>query len=120
MALKITAREMEGVTVLALEGRIVLGEEALALRDKVKSLLAAGTKKLVLNLKNVTMVDSAGLDTLVIALNSAKSSGTSLRLCHLGARTNELLKITRLANVFEVSDSEADAVRALANRASAG
>jgi anti-sigma B factor antagonist len=119
MPLKITNREVDGVTVLTLEGRIVLGEETAALRSKVKELLAAGNKKLVLDLKNVTMIDSAGLDTLVIAHTSSKSSGATLRLCSLGSRTNELLQITRLVNVFEVSDSEADAVRALAKSASA-
>ena len=120
MALKITNHEVDGVAVLALEGRIVLGEETIALREEVKSLLAAGIKKLVLDLKNVTMIDSAGLDALVIAHNSAKSSGATLRLCNPGSRTNELLQITRLVTVFEVSDSEADALRALANRASVG
>jgi anti-sigma B factor antagonist len=120
MALKITDHEVDGVAVLALEGRIVLGEETVALGDKVKSLLAAGTKKLVLDLKNVTMIDSSGLDTLVTAHTSAKWSGATLRLCNLGSRTTKLLQITRLVNVFEVSDSEADALRALANRASVG
>src|SRR5579863_2093439 len=115
MALKITNREVDGVTVLTLGGRLVLGEEAGALRENVKTLLAAGKKKLVLDLKNVSMIDSAGLDELVTAHTSAKSSGATLRLCNLGPRANELLKITRLVNVFEVSDSEADAVRALAN-----
>jgi anti-sigma B factor antagonist len=119
MALKITNREVNGVAVLALEGRIVYGDESAALGEQVKSQLAAGKKKLVLDLKNVTMIDSAGLDVLVIAHTSAKSSGAALRLCNLGSRTNELLQITRLANVFEVSDSEADAVRALADAASA-
>jgi anti-sigma B factor antagonist len=115
MALKITNREVDGVTVLSLEGRIVLGEEAVALRSKVKELLAAGKKKLVLDLKNITIIDSSGLDALVVAHTSSKSSGATLRLCNVGSRTNELLQITRLVNVFEVSDSEADAMRALAN-----
>ena len=84
------------------------------------SLLAAGGKKLVLDLKNVTMIASSGLDVLVTAHTSAKSSGATLRLFNLGSRTNKLLQITRLVNVFEVSDSEADALRALANRASGG
>jgi len=117
--LKITNRDVDGVAVLVLEGRIVLGEETVAVREKVKSLLAAGKKKLVLDLKNVTMIDSSGLDVLVVAHTRAKSSGATLRLCNLGSRTKELLQITRLVTVFEVSDSEADAVRALANRASA-
>jgi anti-sigma B factor antagonist len=120
MALKITSREVDGVLVLVLEGRIVFGEEAIALREKLESVLAAGKGKLVLDLKNVTMIDSTGLDVLVMAHNSAKSSGASLCLCNLSTRSNELLRVTRLVNVFEVSASETDAVRALANRASAG
>ena len=119
MALKITDSEVDGVEVLALEGRIVLGEETVALREKVKGLLAAGKKKIVLDLKNVSMIDSSGLGALVTAHSSAKSAGATLRLCNLGSRTNELLQMTRLVTVFEVSDSEADAVRAMTKAASA-
>ena len=72
MALKITTREVDGVTVAALDGRIVLGEESNALREKVKSLVAAGKKKIVLNMDNVTFIDSAGLGTLVASNHSAK------------------------------------------------
>src|ERR1700693_2993067 len=110
MALKITNREVDGVAVLALDGRIVLGEETSALREKVKSLLGEGKKQLVLDLRNVTMIDSSGLGALVAAHSSAKSAGASLRLCNLGSRTNELLQITKLVTVFEASDTEADAV----------
>jgi anti-sigma B factor antagonist len=119
MALKITDHEVDGVTVLALEGRIVLGEETVALREKVKGLLAAGKKKIVLDLKNVTMIDSSGLGALVTVHTSAKSAGATLRLCNLGSRTNELLQLTRLVTVFEVSDSVAAAVHAMAKAASA-
>lgn len=119
MALKITNREVDGVTVLAPEGRIVFGEETVTFSDKVKSLLAEGKKKLVLDLKNVAMIDSAGLDELIIAHTRAKSSGASLRLCNLGSRSNELLQLTKLYTVFEVSETEADALRAMAKRASA-
>jgi anti-sigma B factor antagonist len=111
MALKITNREVNGVAVVTLDGRIVLGEETTALREKVKGLLGEGKKKVVLDLKNVTLIDSSGLGALVAAHSSAKSSGASLRLCNLGSRTNELLQMTRLVTVFEVSNSEADAVR---------
>ena len=119
MALKITDHEMDGVAVLTLEGRIVLGEETVALREKVKGLLAAGKKQLVLDLKNVTFIDSSGLGALVAVHSSARSGGASLRLCNLGSRSNELLQITKLYTVFEVSDTEADALRAMAKRASA-
>ena len=120
MPLKITSHDVDGVTVLLLDGRIVLGEETVALREKVKNLLAEGKKKLVLNLKNVSMIDSSGLGALVAAHSSAKTAGAKLLLCNLGSRTNELLQMTRLLTVFEVSNSEADAVRAMSKSASAG
>src|SRR6202049_3499954 len=111
MTLKITNREVDGVAVLALDGRIVLGEETVALREKVKGLLGEGKKKLVLDLKNVGMIDSSGLGALVAAHSSAKSGGATLRLCNLGSKTNQLLQITKLVTVFEVSDYEAAAER---------
>jgi len=119
MALKMTNREVDGVAVLALDGRIVLGEETSALREKVKSLLNEGKKDIVLNLSNVTQIDSSGLGALVTAYSSAKSGGASLRLCNLGSRFNELLQITKLYTVFEVSETEADALSAMAKKASA-
>jgi anti-sigma B factor antagonist len=119
MALKITTRETDDVAVLDLDGRIVLGEESSALREAVKGLLAAGRKKIVLNLSNITQIDSSGLGTLVASHSSARAAGASLRLCNLGARFNELLQVTKLYTVFDVSDTEADAVRAMASAASA-
>ncbi len=110
MALKMTNREVDGVSVVALDGRIVLGEESNALREKVKSLIAAGKKKIVLNMDNVTFIDSAGLGTLVAAHHSVKSQGASLRLCHLGSKFQEVLQITKLLTVFDVFNSEAEAV----------
>jgi anti-sigma B factor antagonist len=114
MALKITTHEVGGVTVVTLEGRIVLGEETSSLREAVKRLLAQGKKKLVLDLKNVSVIDSTGLGTLVSLRYSANAKGSSLKLCNLGTRTNELLQVTRLLTVFEVSNSEAEAVRSFA------
>jgi anti-sigma B factor antagonist len=114
MALNITSGEVNGVDVVWLDGRIVLGEETVVLREKVKGLLGEGKKKLILDLKNVTFIDSAGLGALVAAHTSARVSGATLRLCNLGSRTIELLQMTRLVTVFEVSKSEADAVRSFA------
>ena len=111
MALKITNRDVDGVAVLALDGRIVLGEETSALRDHVKNLLSGGKKKLVLNMDKVTLIDSSGLGALVAAYSTAKTAGASLRLCNLGTRSNQLLQMTKLLTVFEVSNTEADAVR---------
>ena len=110
MALRITSGEVDGMTVLWLDGRIVLGEETGALRDLVKDLMAQGKKKLILNMNNVTLIDSAGLGALVAAYSSTKSGGASLRLCHLGAKFNELLQITKLITLFDVYNTQADAI----------
>ena len=114
MALKMTNREVDGVAVVALDGRIVLGEESNALREKVKSLIAEGKKKVVLNMANITFIDSAGLGTLVASHHSAKSQGAYLKLAHLGSKFQEVLQITKLLTVFDVYNSEAEAVASFA------
>ncbi len=111
MALKITNREVDGVSIMALDGRIVLGEESNALRERVKSLLANNKKEIVLNMDNVTYIDSAGLGTLVAAHHSARSQSASLKLSNLGSKFQEVLQVTRLLTVFDVYDSEAAAVQ---------
>ena len=110
MALRMTQREVDGVTVVALDGRIVLGEESNTLREKVKWLLAEGKKHTVLNMQNITFIDSAGLGTLVTCHYTAKKEGASMRLCHLSTKFKELLQITKLLTFFEVFDTEAAAV----------
>ena len=114
MALKMTNREVDGVSVVALDGRIVLGEESNALREKVKTLIGEGKKKVVLNMANVTFIDSAGLGTLVAAHHSAKSQGAALKLAHLGSKFQEVLQITKLLTVFDVYNTEAEAVSSFA------
>jgi len=110
VALKMTNREVDGVSVVALDGRIVLGEESNALREKVEEPAGRRRKKIVLNMDSITFIDSAGLGTLVAAHHSAKSQGASLRLCHLGSKFQEVLQITKLLTVFDVYKSEAEAV----------
>jgi len=110
VALKMMNREVDGVSVVALEGRIVLGEESNALRERIKSLLAANQKKIVLNMDNVTYIDSAGLGTLVAAHTSAKSQKAGLKLSNLGSKFQEVLQVTKLLTVFDVYDSEAAAI----------
>jgi len=114
VALKMTNREVDGVSVVALDGRIVLGEESNALREKVKGLIAEGKTKVVLNMANITFIDSAGLGTLVAAHHSAKSQGAALKLAHLGSKFQEVLQITKLLTVFDVYNSEAEAVASFA------
>jgi anti-sigma B factor antagonist len=111
VALKMTTREVDGVYVIGLAGRVVLGEESNALRETVKSLLASGHKKIVLNMDNVTYIDSAGLGTLVASHHSAGTQGASLKLSNLGSKFQEILQVTKLLTVFDVYDSEAAAVQ---------
>lgn len=111
MALKLTNSEVDGVTLLVLDGRVVLGEETNRLRESVKKLIADGKKKIILDMKNVTMIDSSGLGALVAAYSSAKSGGAAIRLCNLGAHFDQLLQITKLLTVFEVSKTQEEAIR---------
>jgi anti-sigma B factor antagonist len=111
MVNNMTTKEVDGVTVVALNGRIVLGPESSALRDKVKNLIAAGKKKIVLNMADVTYIDSAGLGMLVAAHVSAKNEGVPLLLSNLGEKFHDVLQLTRLLTVFSVYDTEAEAIR---------
>src|ERR1700746_1338685 len=110
MTVIMTNTEVYGVTVVTLEGRIVLGEESNSLREKLKILLAEGKKKIVLNMANIKYIDSSGLGTLVAAHLSAKTQAASVRLCHLGKKFHEVLQMTKLLTVFDVYDTEEAAV----------
>jgi anti-sigma B factor antagonist len=111
VALRMTDREVSGVDVIDIEGRIVLGEESNSFREKVKSLLAAGKKKIVLNLAQVSYIDSAGLGTLVATFHSARLQGATLKLTNLGSKFKEVLQVTKLMTVFDTYDSEAAAIQ---------
>lgn len=106
----VTNKEVNGVSVVALSGRIVLGEESNLLREKVKSLTAEGKKKIVLNMADVTYIDSAGLGILVAAHVSSKNQGAALHLSNLGNKFHDVLQLTRLLTVFNVYDTEAAAI----------
>ena len=110
MALKMTDSETNGTSVVVLDGRIVLGEESQALRQKLKSLIAEGNTKIILNMDNIKYIDSAGLGILVAAHVSAKLQGASLILSNLGTKFQEILQITKLVTVFQVFNTEAAAV----------
>jgi anti-sigma B factor antagonist len=110
MALDIQQREREGVAILDLNGRITVGPEATALREKVAAAAAAGLKNLVLNLKEVDYIDSTGLGALVICATSSRKSGGNVKLLNLNKRNIELLVMTKLATVFDLFTDEQDAV----------
>jgi anti-sigma B factor antagonist len=110
MTVIITNKEIDGVSVVALDGRIVLGEESNLLRERVKTLIGEGKKKIVLNMANVKYIDSAGLGILVAAHVSAKNQGAAVHLSNLGNKFHDVLQLTRLLTVFSVYDSEAEAI----------
>lgn len=109
MSLEIAAREREGVAILALKGRITVGEVS-PVRDKISELLAKGQAKIVLDLGDVDYIDSTGLGNLVISFTQVKKAGGALKLMQLNRRNVELLALTRLHTIFEVFADETDAV----------
>jgi anti-sigma B factor antagonist len=111
MALNIVEKEVNGVTVLELAGRVTLGEGSGLLRTKLKESLSQGKTRLVLDLAEVGYIDSAGLGTLVAGFTSAQNQGASLKLANLTKRFSETLHITKLVTVFDVYDTVEDAVK---------
>ena len=73
--------------------------------------VAAGKKKIILNLQNVTYIDSSGLGTLVATFHTARSQGATLKLANLGAKFKEVLQVTKLMTVFDTYDSETAAIQ---------
>jgi anti-sigma B factor antagonist len=114
MSMKFTTREVGGVTIVDLSGKITLGEGGLTLRDEVHKLLADGSKKIVLNLADVNYIDSSGLGELVSAYTAVKNAGGELKLLNLTSKVRDLLVITKLVTVFDVKDDEASAVSSFA------
>jgi anti-sigma B factor antagonist len=114
MALQMVEKEIGGVTVLDLSGRVTLGEESNQLRTKIKDLLAQGKKRLVLDLGDVSYIDSAGLGTLVAGYTSSQNQGAGMKLANLTKRFHEQLNITKLVTVFEVYNSVEDAIASFA------
>ena len=109
MKSNISTKRIGDVSVVALKGRILLGEESNSLRERVQSLICEG-RKIVLNMANVTYIDSTGLGILVAAHVSAKKQGTALHLSDLGNKFHDLLQLTRLLTVFSVYATEAEAI----------
>ena len=111
MALRISEKESDGIVTLELTGRVVLGDESGQLRAKIKDLLAKGKTRLILDLANVSYIDSAGLGALVAGFTSAQSQGANMKLAHLTTKFHEQLHITKLVTIFEVYDTAADAAK---------
>ncbi|HVN02902.1 MAG TPA: STAS domain-containing protein [Bryobacteraceae bacterium] len=119
MSLKINVRESGDVVILDLDGRITIGEEATALRDTIKEMLDGGHRNILLNLANVSYIDSTGLGQFVGSYATVTSRGGQLKLLNLQKKLQELMQITKLITVFETFTGEAAALRSFPQPASA-
>ncbi len=114
MSVKLNVRQVGDVSVVDVAGRITLGEGSSALRDTVREMVSNGQKKVLLNLGDVSYIDSSGIGELVSGFTTVTNSGGQLKLLNLQKRVKDLLQITKLYTVFDVHDDEAAAVRSFA------
>ena len=112
MTMKTSTRQVDGVAIVDCSGRITLGEGSVILRDTVRGLLGKGNMKILLNLGDVSYIDSSGIGELVSAFTTVRNQGGELKLLHLTKKVHDLLQITKLYTVFDVKDDEAAAVKA--------
>jgi anti-sigma B factor antagonist len=110
MSAKITVRHSDGVAIVDVNGRITLGEGSVGLRDVVLKELAADHKKLLLNLAEVTYMDSSGIGELTSAYTSVLNQGGEVKLLNLTKKIDGLLQITKLATIFDIGDDEKAAI----------
>jgi anti-sigma B factor antagonist len=118
MQLKLSTRNVDDVTVVSCNGRIVFGEESALVRDTLKQLIKENSR-IVLDLGGVSYIDSGGLGTLVALYTTAQNAGGSVKLANLTQRVDDLLQVTKLLTVFEVYDSEEKAVQSFGKGAAA-
>jgi anti-sigma B factor antagonist len=108
--MKVNTRQVDGITVLDLSGRITLGEGSVQLRDAVRGLISKGAKGILLNLSDVNYIDSSGLGELVSAFTTAKNQGADVKLLGLTKKVKDVLQLTKLYTVFDIYDDEASAI----------
>jgi anti-sigma B factor antagonist len=112
--MKATVREVDSITVVDVSGRITLGEGCKLLREVIREQLAKNHKNLLLNLADVTYIDSSGIGELVSAYTAVSNQGGQLKLLNLTRRVHDLLQITKLYTVFDIHDDEAKAISSFA------
>jgi anti-sigma B factor antagonist len=111
MALSIGTREVSHVTILDLQGRIVLGDEIDELRSAIRNLIDEGKKKIILNLADVDYIDSSGVGALVGGFTAVRNAGGELKLLNLSQKVHDVLHVTKLYTVFDIRDDEFHAVK---------
>ena len=119
MALTAKVRRVGNVTIVDLNGRITLGENTGILRDELRTLMSQGDKNIVLNMKDVGYVDSAGLGELVGAYTTATNQGGSVKLLHLQSKMKDLMQVTKLHTIFPTFEDEQQAVQSFGSAATA-
>jgi anti-sigma B factor antagonist len=119
MALSAKTRQIGNVTILDLNGKITLGDSSGILRDELNALLAMGRKSIIINMANVSYVDSAGLGELVGKYTTATNNGGSIKLLHLQGKMKDLLQITKLHTIFPIFENEDEAVKSFGATATA-
>jgi len=110
MSAKVSIRHVEGITILEVSGRIIIGEGGITLRNALQEALAAGTKKLILDLGGVSYMDSSGVGELAAAYTSAKNKGCEFKLLNLTRKIDDLMQITKLATIFDIYTDEKEAI----------
>jgi anti-sigma B factor antagonist len=111
MSVKLNTRQVGDVNVIDVAGRITLGEGSSALRDMIREMVGKNQKKILLNLGDVSYIDSSGIGELVSGFTTVTNQGGQLKLLNLNKRVKDLLQITKLLTVFDVHEDEAAAVR---------
>src|SRR5207244_3499919 len=110
VSMKAVTRQVDSVTVFDISGRITLGEGCTQLRELIRSHLSKGSKKMLLNLADVTYIDSSGIVELVSAFTAVSKQGDQLKHLNITKKVHDLLQITKLLTVFDVHDDEAKAI----------
>ena len=111
MSAKLSPRQVGEVTVIDVSGRITLGEGSSNVREGIREVLGKGSRKILLNLGDVSYIDSSGIGELVSAFTSVTNQGGQLKLLNLTKRVKDLLQITKLYTIFDIHDDEAHAIR---------
>ena len=108
--MKVTVRERDGVTILDLKGKNTIGVGDVALREAVQEALSAGARNILINMKDVSTIDSSGIGELVAAYTTVTNRGGKLRLFDIPPKVGDILMITQLVTVFDILDDEEEAV----------
>jgi len=109
--MKATSRTVDGVEVISLQGKITIGSGDSQLREVITDAINSGKSNILLDMSGVTTIDSSGIGELVGSYTTVTNRGGKLKLLHLPAKLNELLHVTQLITVFEVHESEQEAVK---------